>query len=233
MICPLCYLYFADMIYPWCDLCCGYAIWPPCDLCYGYIFRRVTYAVGKGYVPRVTYTVGIYVRHVTYAGGIYHVCHVTYAAGTWYVHRVTYTVAIWYGRGVTYAVGMWYIPMWLMLWVYISAMWPMLGVYIMSAMWLMLSRLGNLITGFMISDESGNRFFPTAATDYWQGRAGIAYQQTDFSEFFLPNLRTFHYLELSIKSDSAIRVSMSSQKFHNMPIWLRIVSISSFHDLFH
>ena len=48
----------------------------------------------------------------------------------------------------------------------------------------MLSRLGNLITGFMISDESGNRFFPTAATDYWQGRAGIAYQQTDFSEFF-------------------------------------------------
>ena len=36
----------------------------------------------------------------------------------------------------------------------------------------------------MISDESGNRFFPTAVTDYWQDRAGIAYQQTDFSEFF-------------------------------------------------
>ena len=33
----------------------------------------------------------------------------------------------------------------------------------------------------MISDESGNRFFPTAVTDYWQDRAGIAYQQTDFS----------------------------------------------------
>ena len=36
----------------------------------------------------------------------------------------------------------------------------------------------------MISDESGNRFFPTAVTDYWQDRAGIACQQTDFSEFF-------------------------------------------------
>ena len=44
-----------------------------------------------------------------------------------------------------------------------------------------LSRLGNSVTGFMISDESGNRFFPTAVTDYWQDRAGIAYQQTDFS----------------------------------------------------
>ena len=30
------------------------------------------------------------------------------------------------------------------------------------------SRLGNSVTGFMISDESGNRFFPTAVTDYWQ-----------------------------------------------------------------
>ena len=27
-------------------------------------------------------------------------------------------------------------------------------------------RLGNLVTGFMISDESGNRFFPTAVTAY-------------------------------------------------------------------
>ena len=35
------------------------------------------------------------------------------------------------------------------------------------------TRLGNLVTGFMISDESGNRFFPIAVTDYWQDRAGI------------------------------------------------------------
>ena len=62
------------------------------------------------------------------------------------------------------------------------------------------SRLGNSVTGFMISDESGNRFFPTAVTDYWQDPAGIAYQQTHFSEFF-PNLRTFSYLEFSINSD--------------------------------
>ena len=54
------------------------------------------------------------------------------------------------------------------------------------------TRLGNYVTGFMISDESGNRFFPTAVTDYWQDRAGIAYQQADFSEFF-PCLRTFSY----------------------------------------
>ena len=93
-------------------------------------------------------------------------------------------------------------------------------------------RLGNLVTGFMISDESGNRFFPTAVTDYWQDRAGITYQQTYFLEFF-PNLRTFSYLELSIKSDSAIRASMSSQKLHNMSIWLRLVSISSIRQLFH
>ena len=78
-------------------------------------------------------------------------------------------------------------------------------------------RLGNSVTGFMISDESGNRFFPTAVTDYWQDRAGIAFQQTDFSEFF-PNLPTFSYLELSIKSDPAIWVSMGSQKLHNMHI---------------
>ena len=32
-------------------------------------------------------------------------------------------------------------------------------------------RLGNLVTGFMISDESGNRFFRTAVTDYWQDKA--------------------------------------------------------------
>ena len=66
---------------------------------------------------------------------------------------------------------------------------------------LLRTRLGNLVTGFMISDEFGNRFFPTAVTDYWQDRAGIAYQQTDFSEFFA-NLRTFSYVELSTKSDS-------------------------------
>ena len=34
-----------------------------------------------------------------------------------------------------------------------------------------LPRLGNSVTGFMISDESGNRFFPTAVTDYWQDKA--------------------------------------------------------------
>ena len=33
------------------------------------------------------------------------------------------------------------------------------------------SRLGNSVTGFMISDESCNRFFPTAVTDYWQDKA--------------------------------------------------------------
>ena len=98
--------------------------------------------------------------------------------------------------------------------------------------WSQYSRLGNLVTGFMISDESGNRFFPTAVTDYWQDRAGITYQQTYFSEFF-QNLRTVSYLELSIKSDSAIRASMSSQKLHNMSIWLRLVSISSIRQLFH
>ena len=70
----------------------------------------------------------------------------------------------------------------------------------------------------MISDESGNRFFPTAVKDYWQDRAGIAYQQTDFSEFF-PNLSTFSYLELSIKMAFAIRVSMGSQKLHNKHIY--------------
>ena len=35
------------------------------------------------------------------------------------------------------------------------------------------SRLGNSVTGFMISDESGNRFFPTAVTDYWHHAVGI------------------------------------------------------------
>ena len=34
---------------------------------------------------------------------------------------------------------------------------------IMTALWLE-SRLGNLVTAFMISDESGNRFFPIAVT---------------------------------------------------------------------
>ena len=37
------------------------------------------------------------------------------------------------------------------------------------------SRLGNSVTGFMISDESGDRFFQTAVREYWQDRAGIAY----------------------------------------------------------
>ena len=78
------------------------------------------------------------------------------------------------------------------------------------------TRLWTLVAAFMIS-ESGNRFFPIAVTDYWRERAGIANQQTThFSEIF-PNLRTFSYLELSTKSDSAIRVSMNSQKLHNMP----------------
>ena len=36
----------------------------------------------------------------------------------------------------------------------------------------------------MISDKSGNRFFPTVVIDYWRGRAGKEYQQTDFSSFF-------------------------------------------------
>ena len=30
---------------------------------------------------------------------------------------------------------------------------------------------GNLVTGFVISDESGNRFFLTAVADYWQDKA--------------------------------------------------------------
>ena len=37
-----------------------------------------------------------------------------------------------------------------------------------------ISRLGNLVTGFMISDESGNRFFPTAVTDYWQDQGCLS-----------------------------------------------------------
>ena len=46
------------------------------------------------------------------------------------------------------------------------------------------SRLENLVAGFMISDECGNRFFPTAATDYWQCPAGIACRRSVFSEAF-------------------------------------------------
>ena len=38
------------------------------------------------------------------------------------------------------------------------------------------SRLGNSVTGFMISDESGNRFFPTAVTDYWQDKAACRHE---------------------------------------------------------
>ena len=49
----------------------------------------------------------------------------------------------------------------------------LLGLYESTAMWRVAvlkpsSRLGNLVTDFMISDESGNRFFPTPVTDYWQ-----------------------------------------------------------------
>ena len=36
------------------------------------------------------------------------------------------------------------------------------------------SRLGNFVTGFMISEESGNRFFPTAVTDYWQDEGRVS-----------------------------------------------------------
>ena len=36
------------------------------------------------------------------------------------------------------------------------------------------ARLRNLVTGFMISDESGNRFFPTAVTDYWQDQGCLS-----------------------------------------------------------
>ena len=38
------------------------------------------------------------------------------------------------------------------------------------------ARLGNSVTGFMISDESGNRFFPTAVTDYWQDKAACRHE---------------------------------------------------------
>ena len=93
--------------------------------------------------------------------------------------------------------------------------------------WFAITRLGNYVTDFMISDESGNRFFLTAGTDYWQDRAVIAYQQADFSRVF----PVFTHIFLSIKNDC--HSSMSSQKLHNMPIWLRIISISSIHDLFH
>ena len=39
-----------------------------------------------------------------------------------------------------------------------------------------LSRLRNSLAGFMISDESGNRFFPTAVTDYWQDKAACRHE---------------------------------------------------------
>ena len=38
------------------------------------------------------------------------------------------------------------------------------------------SRLGNSVTGFKISDESGNRFFPTAVKDYWQDKAACRHE---------------------------------------------------------
>ena len=38
------------------------------------------------------------------------------------------------------------------------------------------SRIGNSVTGFMISDESGNRFFPTGVTDYWQDKAACRHE---------------------------------------------------------
>ena len=38
------------------------------------------------------------------------------------------------------------------------------------------TRLGNSVTGFMISYESGNRFFPTAVTDYWQDKAACRHK---------------------------------------------------------
>ena len=40
------------------------------------------------------------------------------------------------------------------------------------------SRLGNLVTGFMISDQSGNRFFPTALTDYWQDQGYLSARES-------------------------------------------------------
>ena len=46
------------------------------------------------------------------------------------------------------------------------------------------SYLGNLVAGLMISDEFGNRFFPTATTDYGQCPAGITCQRAVFSEAF-------------------------------------------------
>ena len=85
---------------------------------------------------------------------------------------------------------------------------------------------------FLISDESGNRFFPTVVADYWQDRVSIAYQQTDFFRSFSRICAHFPIWNCQSRM-TAIWVSMSSQKLHNVYIKLQIVSISSIHNLVH
>ena len=87
-----------------------------------YHARHVTYAVGIGYVHRVTH-VALYIswHHRTYVLGTYHARHVTYAVSIGYVRRVayaegmykvwhvSYSVGIYHARRVTYGVGLWYV----------------------------------------------------------------------------------------------------------------------------
>ena len=126
--------------------------------------RRVTYAVGVWYVCHVTHSVGTwYVHRLTYAMGPWVVRHMpycyavgrynvrpgTYVVGFFNVRYLTYVINIHYAFLVTYAVVIWYDlgcgymvfpPCELCFWVLydMSAMCPMLNVYIMPTMWLML-----------------------------------------------------------------------------------------------
>ena len=77
------------------------------------------------------------------------------------------------------------------------------------------ARLGNSVTGFMISDESGNRFFPTAVTDYWQDKAACRHE----------NQRKRQISGLSSMSMVAIVRYLSSgpQLLYTMPWGLQIL----------
>ena len=76
------------------------------------------------------------------------------------------------------------------------------------------SRLGNLVAAFMISDECGNRFFPTAATDYWQCPVGIACQWAVFSEAFC---RLCYVLRSGINNQELKWVHVNFRKLDILP----------------
>ena len=84
------------------------------------------------------------------------------------------------------------------------------------------SRIGNLVAGFMISDEFGNRFFPTAATDYWQSPAGIACQRVVFSEAFC---RLCYVLRSGINNQELNWVHVNFRKLDILPLELHIISL--------